>query len=429
MGSGSGKKGKSQCPFPHLKEGKIYTAAMVKPKCEAATAILVPIAIVIPKHLCPHTHPPPPATRVPTDVRLLYERAVPTVNKVEQGLFDLYKADQAKEPRQRYIGSQSTLSRNHNIRGCSPRLCSMAIKLRKETVSSTLLPPSDLTTPLRTMRKPKAWSVRHTDDRIYTSFEFLAQFPDEYRALRNVKSENEHGFAVESARSHWVELTEHYGKAWEALLNGFSRLLLFLAESTQCKNAKAYLNTVQKGRAAIDIVSNHNGNLVRNHLGPARSEELNVLKVSCSWYQSWREVLLIEAWIKHFRPHQSEKMSSTSISHCPPSSRSLPVLQPTTLGQLGDDRISDQLSHQFDLMNLDRLALQQSSIRFRSVASKIRSEFSIKARQATTGFKLLMTKGGIYSSISLHIPRSFGAVVKPPVFQKLGLGLSGVRIP
>jgi hypothetical protein len=52
----------------------------------------IPIAIVIPKHLCPHTHPPPPATRVPTDVRLLYERAVrtygisiATVNKVEQG--------------------------------------------------------------------------------------------------------------------------------------------------------------------------------------------------------------------------------------------------------------------------------------------------------------------------------------------------------
>ncbi|KAJ7800887.1 hypothetical protein B0H14DRAFT_3490182 [Mycena olivaceomarginata] len=84
--------------FPHLKGCKIYTAAMVKRKCEAATAILVPldeetvpIAIVIPKHLCPHTHPPPPATRVPTDVRLLYERAVraygisvATVNKVEQ---------------------------------------------------------------------------------------------------------------------------------------------------------------------------------------------------------------------------------------------------------------------------------------------------------------------------------------------------------
>jgi hypothetical protein len=32
-----------------------------------------------------------------------------------------------------------------------------------------------------------------------------------------------HGLAVESARSHWVELTEHceFRKAWEALLNGF----------------------------------------------------------------------------------------------------------------------------------------------------------------------------------------------------------------
>ncbi|KAJ6597858.1 hypothetical protein B0H10DRAFT_1959723 [Mycena sp. CBHHK59/15] len=134
MGSGSGKKGKSECSFPHLKEGKIYAVPMDKRKWEAARTILVPldeetvpIAIVVPKHLHPHTHPPPPATKVPTDVRLLYERAiraygisVATVNKVEQalkrrepggdksgweGLFDLYKADQAKEPRQRYIHS------------------------------------------------------------------------------------------------------------------------------------------------------------------------------------------------------------------------------------------------------------------------------------------------------------------------------------
>ncbi|KAJ7899190.1 hypothetical protein B0H14DRAFT_3424023 [Mycena olivaceomarginata] len=149
IGSGSGKKGKSECPFPHLKEGKAYTPAMLKRNCDAATAILVPldeesipIAIVIPKHLCPHTHPPPPATWVPTDVRLLYERAVPpstieimgaapglvhlsllnvstkqtiitALKRREpggdksgwEGLFDLYKADQAKEPRQRYIHS------------------------------------------------------------------------------------------------------------------------------------------------------------------------------------------------------------------------------------------------------------------------------------------------------------------------------------
>jgi hypothetical protein len=30
------------------------------------------------------------------------------------------------------------------------------------------------------------------------------------------------------------------------------------------------------------------------------------------------------------------------------------LLQPTTLGQLGDDRISDQLSHQFDLKSVRR---------------------------------------------------------------------------
>ncbi|KAJ6543731.1 hypothetical protein DFH09DRAFT_1088595 [Mycena vulgaris] len=35
----------------------------------------------------------------------------------------------------------------------------------------------------RPKRKPKAWSVRPTDDHIYTSFKFLAQFPEEYRAL------------------------------------------------------------------------------------------------------------------------------------------------------------------------------------------------------------------------------------------------------
>jgi hypothetical protein len=35
---------------------------------------------------------------------------------------------------------------------------------------------------------------------------------------------DEHGLAVESARSHWVKLTERCGKAWEALLNGFPGL-------------------------------------------------------------------------------------------------------------------------------------------------------------------------------------------------------------
>ncbi|KAJ7850393.1 hypothetical protein B0H14DRAFT_3665113 [Mycena olivaceomarginata] len=87
-----------------LKEGKIYAAAMVKrcncpfgrgnyPHCNCSS-----------KTSLPHTHPPPPATRVPTDVRLLYERAVraygisvATVNKVEQGESDFEAVHRVKE--------------------------------------------------------------------------------------------------------------------------------------------------------------------------------------------------------------------------------------------------------------------------------------------------------------------------------------------
>ncbi|KAF7342442.1 hypothetical protein MVEN_01833400 [Mycena venus] len=164
IGSGSGKKGKQLCPFPHLKDGVVHTAQMIKRTCKAATTIYVPldkdtipIAIVVPKHAVPHTHPPPPPTKVPTDVRTLYEEAVravgvsiATVNKVEraattiqimgkapglvhpsllqvstkqgiitalkrrdpggdksgwEGLFELYKIDQEKDPQDRYIYS------------------------------------------------------------------------------------------------------------------------------------------------------------------------------------------------------------------------------------------------------------------------------------------------------------------------------------
>ncbi|KAJ7032341.1 hypothetical protein C8F04DRAFT_1235480 [Mycena alexandri] len=164
IGSGSGKKGKSQCPFPHTKDGKAYVAPMCKRTCEASITFYVPLeedkiplVVVVPKIDLPHTHPPPPATKVPTNVKLLYENAVrafgvsiATVNKVEQaastiqimgaapalvhpsllqattkqaiisalkrrepggdksgweGLFDLYQADQAKEPRERYMHS------------------------------------------------------------------------------------------------------------------------------------------------------------------------------------------------------------------------------------------------------------------------------------------------------------------------------------
>ncbi|KAJ6458265.1 hypothetical protein C8R45DRAFT_1183795 [Mycena sanguinolenta] len=97
IGSGSGKKGKQQCPFPHLKDSKVHVAQMEKHTCRAASTIYVPfeedtihIAIVVPKHEFPHTHPPPSPTKVPADVKHLYEQAIrafrvlmATVNKVE----------------------------------------------------------------------------------------------------------------------------------------------------------------------------------------------------------------------------------------------------------------------------------------------------------------------------------------------------------
>ncbi|KAJ6628192.1 hypothetical protein B0H10DRAFT_1940740 [Mycena sp. CBHHK59/15] len=98
IGSGSGKKGKCECPFPHTKDGKSHVATMRKLSCEAGTTFLVPLdeeniplVVVVPKPFRPHTHPPPPDTKVPTHVKLLYEQAIrafgisiATVNKVEQ---------------------------------------------------------------------------------------------------------------------------------------------------------------------------------------------------------------------------------------------------------------------------------------------------------------------------------------------------------
>ncbi|KAJ7323589.1 hypothetical protein DFH08DRAFT_817626 [Mycena albidolilacea] len=46
----------------------------------------------------------------------------------------------------------------------------------------TLLPPPNLTTPLSPKHRPKAWSIRYTDDQIHMSFEFLAQFHASLRA-------------------------------------------------------------------------------------------------------------------------------------------------------------------------------------------------------------------------------------------------------
>lgn len=54
--------------------------------------------------------------------------------------------------------------------------------VKKRSVTHRYLSSSKLT--LRSgKRKAKPWSVRHTDDKIYTSFEFLARFPEEYRDL------------------------------------------------------------------------------------------------------------------------------------------------------------------------------------------------------------------------------------------------------
>ncbi|KAJ7787986.1 hypothetical protein B0H14DRAFT_3578227 [Mycena olivaceomarginata] len=138
--------------FPHLKDGKQrqrFTYLWMK------TPFLSPS--LFPNTSFPHTHPPPPPTKVPADVKRLYEEAVrafgvstATVNKVEraattiqimgkapglvhpsllqvstkqgiisalkrrepggdksgwEGLFDLYKTDQEKDPKERYIYS------------------------------------------------------------------------------------------------------------------------------------------------------------------------------------------------------------------------------------------------------------------------------------------------------------------------------------
>ncbi|KAJ6617263.1 hypothetical protein B0H10DRAFT_1948500 [Mycena sp. CBHHK59/15] len=125
--------------FPHSKDGNTYVAAMLKLICEASTAFLVPLdeeniplVIVIPKHLRPHTHPPPPDTKVPTHVRLLYEQAIrafgisiATVNKVEQdhgcspGIGSPFPSACTDEA-DNYFGSQMTRTRWRQIWMGSP---------------------------------------------------------------------------------------------------------------------------------------------------------------------------------------------------------------------------------------------------------------------------------------------------------------------
>ncbi|KAF8145534.1 hypothetical protein K438DRAFT_2097634 [Mycena galopus ATCC 62051] len=105
IGSGSGKKGKQLClaAFPHLKDGKVHIAQMVKPACKATTTIYVPldedtipIAIVVPKH----------EVSTKQGIITALKRREPGGDKSGwEGLFDLYKADQQKDPKERYIYS------------------------------------------------------------------------------------------------------------------------------------------------------------------------------------------------------------------------------------------------------------------------------------------------------------------------------------
>ncbi|KAJ7034851.1 hypothetical protein C8F04DRAFT_1182853 [Mycena alexandri] len=54
---------------------------------------------------------------------------------------------------------------------------------KSKKTEATVAPETSTSVKKRGKRKTKPWSVRHTDDKIYTSFEFLAKFPEEYREL------------------------------------------------------------------------------------------------------------------------------------------------------------------------------------------------------------------------------------------------------
>ncbi|KAJ7076784.1 hypothetical protein C8R44DRAFT_896501 [Mycena epipterygia] len=54
---------------------------------------------------------------------------------------------------------------------------------KSKKMQATIAPEASTSVKKHGKRKAKPWSVRHTDDKIYTSFEFLARFPEEYRDL------------------------------------------------------------------------------------------------------------------------------------------------------------------------------------------------------------------------------------------------------
>ncbi|KAJ7880683.1 hypothetical protein B0H13DRAFT_1891683 [Mycena leptocephala] len=96
------KKGKMQCPFNHIKEGRPFAAGVVHLSCEANLTVFIPhedkypelarMCIVVPDHEKPHRHPVPPPTKVTHAVAEKYKECVrkyglgATVGKVEKAL-------------------------------------------------------------------------------------------------------------------------------------------------------------------------------------------------------------------------------------------------------------------------------------------------------------------------------------------------------
>ncbi|KAJ6449078.1 hypothetical protein C8R45DRAFT_1224512 [Mycena sanguinolenta] len=97
-----GKKGKMECPFNHVKEGRPFAAKVIHLTCEANLTIFIPhedkypelarMCIVVPDHKKPHRHPVPPPTKVTRAVAEKYRECVrkygvgATVGKIEKAL-------------------------------------------------------------------------------------------------------------------------------------------------------------------------------------------------------------------------------------------------------------------------------------------------------------------------------------------------------
>ncbi|KAJ7467283.1 hypothetical protein B0H11DRAFT_2284421 [Mycena galericulata] len=206
IGSGSGKKGKSQCPFPHTKDGKSYVAPMCKLSCQAAITFLIPRTNA-PKRKAPaageldgiwmappeveayalqendegdsHNELMGPANTADGDAMVSppddADLGGPFVDPIS------LSAPSPAPPRSESPAPSST-RRSTRKRGASKTHDDApAPKLKK--MQATIAPEASTSVKKRGKRKAKPWSVRHTDDKIYTSFEFLARFPEEYRDL------------------------------------------------------------------------------------------------------------------------------------------------------------------------------------------------------------------------------------------------------